>query len=109
MKTALINGSPKISGSASGSISSERVPLLCFSSVGEVHHYDDQGTTELSQYLVVTADDVKCYNIWDHLFTREALLSEVQSAGFSAFEFYGDVAGKPFSYTGEAICCVARK
>jgi len=81
-------------------------PHICLESV---YHYYDEGITELRQYLVVSADDVKCYNIWDHFFTREALLSEVQRAGFSAFEFYGDVAGQPFSYTGQAICCVAMK
>ncbi len=80
-------------------------PHICLESI---HQYDE-ASTELRQYIVVTEDNVECYNVWDRFFTKEALLSEVQTVGFTPFEFYGDVAGKHFSDIGETICCVATK
>ena len=80
-------------------------PYICLESV---YQYDEDNT-ELRQYIVITKETVNCYNIWDHFFTKEALLSEIQSAGFSAFEFFDDVAGRKFSDTGETICGVFTK
>lgn len=37
------------------------------------------------------------------------MLSEIQTAGFIAFEFYKDIEGKVFSDTGETICGVCTK
>lgn len=79
---------------------------ICLESV---YQYDDEDKTELRQYIIITEDAVNCYNIWDHFFTRDALLSEIQAIGFSTFEFYGDIAGKEFSQTGETICGVITK
>lgn len=81
-------------------------PHICLESV---YQYDDEDNTELRQSIVITEETVNCYNIWDHFFTKEALLSEIQTAGFNAFEFYGDIAGKEFSNTGETICGVFTK
>jgi SAM-dependent methyltransferase len=74
-----------------------------------VYQYDDEDNTELAQSIVITEDTVRCYNIWDHFFTKEALISEIQPIGFNSFEFYGDIAGKEFSDTGETICGVFTK
>lgn len=81
-------------------------PHICLESV---YHYDDEDNTELRQSIVITEEAVNCYNIWDHFFTKEALLSEIQTAGFSTFEIYGDIAGKEFSDSGETICGVLTK
>lgn len=81
-------------------------PHICLESV---YQYDDEDNTELRQSIVITEETVNCYNIWDHFFTKEALLSEIQIAGFNTFEFYGDIAGKEFSDSGETICCVFTK
>lgn len=81
-------------------------PHICLESV---YHYDDEDNTELRQSIVITEEAVNCYNIWDHFFTKEALLSEIQTAGFNTFEFYGDIAGKEFSDSGETICGVLTK
>lgn len=80
-------------------------PHICLESV---YQYDEDNT-ELRQCIVITEDIVDCYNIWDHFFTKEALLSEIQTAGFNTFEFYDDIAGKEFSGTGETICGVFTK
>lgn len=81
-------------------------PHVCLESV---YQYDDEDNTELRQFIVITEETVNCYNIWDHFFTKEALLSEIQIAGFNTFEFYGDIAGKEFSDSGETICGVFTK
>lgn len=81
-------------------------PHVCLESV---YQYDDEDNTELRQSIVITEETVNCYNIWDHFFTKEALLSEIQIAGFNTFEFYGDIAGKEFSDSGETICGVFSK
>jgi SAM-dependent methyltransferase len=81
-------------------------PHICLESV---YQYDDDDNTELRQTIVLTDEIINCYNIWDHFFTKEALLLEIQTAGFNTFEFYGDIAGKEFSDTGETICGVFTK
>ncbi|WP_044477566.1 class I SAM-dependent methyltransferase [Paenibacillus antibioticophila] len=81
-------------------------PHICLNSV---YQYDDEDHTELTQSIVITEDTVNCYNIWDHFFTKEALISEIQPIGFNTFEFYGDIAGKDYSDTGETICGVFTK
>ena len=78
-------------------------PHICFESV---YQYDDEDATELRQCVVLTDEAISCYNVWDHFFTKPKLLSEIQTAGFNSFEFYGDVAGKKFSNEGETICGV---
>lgn len=79
---------------------------LCLESI---YQYDDDDKTELSQTIVITEDSVNCYNIWDHYFTKESLIAEIQPIGFTTCEFYGDVAGKEYSDTGETICAVFTK
>ncbi len=81
-------------------------PHICLNSV---YQYDDEDHTELKQSIVLTKDTINCYNIWDHYFTKEKLISEIQPIGFHTLEFYGDIAGQEFSDTGETICGVFTK
>jgi SAM-dependent methyltransferase len=81
-------------------------PHICLESI---YQYDDDDKTQLFQTIVITEDTINCYNIWDHFFTKESLVSEIGPIGFKSLEFYGDVAGKEYSDTGETICCVAAK
>ena len=81
-------------------------PHVCLDSV---YQYDDEDHTELRQSIVMTENSVNCYNIWDHYFTKEDLISEIQPIGFNLYEFYGDITGKEFSDTGETICGVFTK
>lgn len=81
-------------------------PHVCLEAV---YQYDDDDQTELRQSIVITDETVHCYNIWDHFFTKEALLSEIQPICFKACDLSGDIAGKEFSNTGETICGVITK
>lgn len=81
-------------------------PHICLDAV---YQYDDEDHTELRRSIVITKEEINCYNIWDYFFTKETLLSEIQTIGFNEFEFYGDIVGKEFSDTGETICGVFTK
>lgn len=74
-----------------------------------VYQYDDADETELSQYIVIRDEEATCYVCPNHFFTRESLDSETGFIGFRSLVFYGDVAGKRYSETGETICCVFTK
>lgn len=89
----------------SGGFFSEKPHLL----LEAVYQYDDDDKTELRQHVVVTGEEVHDYRVLDHYFTKESLESEIQPIGFKACEFYGDVAGKEYSDTGETICGVFTK
>ena len=65
--------------------------------------------TALCQYIVVTDEDVSCFICPNHYLTKDILISEIQPVGFNMFEFYGDIAGKEYSDTGETICCIISK
>jgi SAM-dependent methyltransferase len=73
------------------------------------YQYDDNDKSELNQNIIITDKDIHCFNIWNHYFTKELLISEMQAAGFNKFEFFGDVAGNEFSDKGDSICTVATK
>jgi SAM-dependent methyltransferase len=80
-------------------------PHICFDAV---YHYDED-TTELRQFIVQTVESVNCYNIWEHFFAKENLISEMRAAGFDEFELFGDIAGSIFSDSGDTICGVFTK
>jgi len=79
-------------------------PHICLEAV-----YQYGNRHELRQCTVIEEENLHCYNIWDTYFTKNELLSEIQSCGFVKSEFYGDVSGKTFSDSGEIICGVFEK
>ena len=74
-----------------------------------IYQYDDEDKTELNQHIVITEKNIQCYHIWDHFFTKDMLLGELQAAGFSECEFYGDVSGAQYSDDSQTICVVASR
>lgn len=80
-------------------------PHLCLESF---HRYDDSNTF-LDRYIVVTDKGVDCYNIWDHTFEVEDLISELNGAGFVDVDTYGNVAGTAYQPDSTLICAVAKK
>lgn len=81
-------------------------PYICLESC---YQYNDEDKTELDQYIIMAQDGIECYNVWNHYFTTQSLMSEILPIGFKSYEFYGDVAGKDFSDTEETICGVFTK
>lgn len=63
----------------------------------------------LEQYFIITDNDIKTYNIWNHAYSRDKILTEFMSAGFEKINIYGDVVGNPYSADGDTLCTVAKK
>lgn len=80
-------------------------PYLCLNSL---YRYDEENTF-MRQHIVVTENAMNCYNIWEHVFTKDELIRDLQVAGFAIDGFYGDVAGAPDSSDGKILCVVATK
>ncbi len=72
-------------------------------------YYRYENNTVLSQSIVLTDDDIKCYNIWEHMFTCDDILSELKAVGNWNVELYSNVAGEEYSDDSKIICAVARK
>ncbi len=83
----------------------DQEPHLCI----EAFYRYDEDNTVLNQTIVMKDASVQCYNIWEHCFTQESLLSEVKDAGFYCAALYGDIAGKPYIEGGNMICVVLTK
>lgn len=80
-------------------------PHLCLNSFYRYDEYD----AFLEQYIVATESRVECYNIWDHVFTKESLQEELANNGFTAFQFYGDVAGAATDSKKPTLCIICEK
>lgn len=63
----------------------------------------------LEQYLILTEENLECYNIWNQVYTKDSIVSEIKNAGFKYIDLYDDVTGKSYSGTSETICAVAGK
>lgn len=63
--------------------------------------------TYLEQYLIVTDTDCHCYNIWNKAFSKAAIGKELENAGFTGFQFYGNICGKPESADSKTLCVAA--
>ncbi|MGI6106239.1 MAG: class I SAM-dependent methyltransferase [Raoultibacter sp.] len=78
-------------------------PYLC---IKKDKRYEDDYFLE--QYVIVTKEDCRTYNLWNHAFSKEELTEELGSAGFADLEFYSDIAGGQGNESS-TICVVARK
>lgn len=68
-----------------------------------------QDHTYLHQAAVLTANGLKSYHIWEHVFTRPELEGGLREAGFRHVDFFGDIGGAPARPNGKTICAVAYK
>ncbi len=80
-------------------------PYLCLESL---YRYEKEHTF-LRQHLIVTQGEVACYNIWEHTFEREELITDLSRAGFRVQGWYGDIAGGALCAESKQICIVAKK
>jgi len=78
-------------------------PHLCLRSF---YRYEESNTF-LNQYLVATEDNINCYNIWEHTFTKDELIQDLNSAGFMIQGIYNDIAGSLPAPGGTQMCIVA--
>lgn len=65
--------------------------------------------TSLEQYIIITENDCECYNIWNHIFSRNSIKKELEIEGFSGFKFFNNVAGEEESKNNSTLCIYAEK
>ena len=65
--------------------------------------------TTLNQVLVITQQQSRAYHIWNHCFSKEALISEAEEAGFRVVMVFGDIAGAPYSEDSLTIAILLEK
>jgi len=80
-------------------------PHVCISS----HSIYPEDNTRLNQTIIITKDNMECYNIWDHIFTEEELRRDLNTAGFYNIALYGDIAGADYNTESKVICAAATK
>lgn len=68
-----------------------------------------QENTTLSQYLVVTPDEARAYNVWNHCFSKSDLIAEAEAAGFHTIQVFDDVAGTPYTEDSLTIAILLEK
>ncbi|MEL7655008.1 MAG: methyltransferase domain-containing protein [Bacillota bacterium] len=80
-------------------------PYACFYSF---YRYDFC-STYAEQYIILEESNLRCFNLWNHGFSREELADDLAEAGFLEADFYGDAAGRQFDDSSASICSVAKK
>lgn len=70
--------------------------------------YDEQNTY-LNQHVIIGEEELCTYHIWEHTFTKEELLHDLQLAGFHDISFYQSIAGGECQLDDETICVIAKK
>lgn len=63
----------------------------------------------LEQYTIVTANELKTYNLWNHAFTKTELEAGIIEAGFESIEFFGGVAGEALNRESKTISAICKK
>ena len=71
------------------------------------YHYAET-CNHLDQYIVISDDTCRCFNIWNQSYDSISLGRELYLAGFKDLHFYDDVCGKSLSDDSNTICVVAR-
>jgi len=79
-------------------------PYIC---IQRYCHYAET-CNHLDQYIVISDDTCRCFNIWNQSYDSISLGRELTRAGFKDLHFYDDVCGKSLSDDSNTICVAAR-
>ncbi|MGM0165554.1 hypothetical protein IGI39_000496 [Enterococcus sp. AZ135] len=66
-------------------------------------------TTYLAQHYLLYPESVKEFFIWETVFNKEELLTELKDSDFSDNEVYGDIRGASYTADSETLCFIAEK
>ena len=80
-------------------------PHVCLDSL---YLYKNQSVS-CRQNIIITEHDIWSINIWEHYFTKDELVRDLNSAGFNTSTVYGNIAGANYCDNGKEICVVAQK
>ena len=65
-----------------------------------------ESNNTLEQYLIITQNDLECFNIWNQVYSLDTFKQEIAGGGFEVTDILDDVCGIPFTGLGECICGV---
>lgn len=65
--------------------------------------------TYLDQHYLLYPDKIKEFFIWEIVFNKEEVLAELQAAGFTNSEVFGDIRGTAYTQESETLCFVVEK
>lgn len=65
--------------------------------------------TYLDQHYLLYPDKIKEFFIWETVFNKEEVLAELQAAGFTNSEVFGDIRGTAYTPESETLCFVVEK
>ena len=80
-------------------------PHLCLKSF---YRYDQENTV-LDQHIIVTEQNIKVINNFQHTFTKKEIICALKAQGFGIKGFYGNMLGRDYSDNGKEMCMVAQK
>ena len=70
--------------------------------------YEDK-RAKCDNHIIITENDIKSYNCWQHAFTRDEIEHDLKLAGFSIKGVYGNMTGTDYCEDGKEMCVVAEK
>jgi len=65
--------------------------------------------TFCERYIIITEQEIRSINIWEHTFTEEELKQDLSLAGFLVSGIYGNTTGAEYCKDGKEMCVVAKK
>jgi len=80
-------------------------PHVCLSSF---LLYEEKHTF-CERYIIITEQEMKSINIWEHTFTKDELVQDLSVAGFSVSGIYGNTTGAEYCKDGKEMCMIAKK
>ena len=72
------------------------------------YRYDKQNTI-LDQYIIISEQNVRCINNFQHTFTEDEIVQDMSAAGLNVKSFFGSMTGIDYSKNGREFCVVAQK
>ena len=73
-----------------------------------VYWYDKQNTI-LDQYIIITEQNVRYINNFQHAFIKDEIVQDMRAIGLHAKSFFGNMTGIDYSENGKELCVVAQK
>ena len=73
----------------------------------EATYYYENSLVSVDKHVVIEKGREFCIHVWNQIFTKETLETELLDAGFKEVEFFSDVKGAPYRVDAETLCAVA--
>ena len=79
-------------------------PYICLNAQ---YYYSEY--IRMQRTVIVEDGNIRCFNIWDTSFTKQALSEELQLHKFIPIDYFSDAEGNPFEEGSPTLCAVMKK